>query len=246
MSQVIGQVRREVVGCRNWPVMPLPQFIALRRNVLEGVRMGGLGSSGMKSSSTGAVLSSDAGWLVSKPSILPKYFILKTHCLKFNTISAYGHKLNPYRHLRDPLGVEGVRQSVVITNNPSTMDQNQQFLVRFSNFGANYVIVPGTTRLAFTITLTSTDANRNVVQKTWPCDREEDHNQDLRQWSDVYRWLRCIRMLLGPLEDSPGKGKCSLPGNWPIRRPKRQGIRMRLIPNTKLLQKLMISGSTFD
>ena len=32
MSQVIGQVWREVIGCRNWPVMRVPQFIALRRN----------------------------------------------------------------------------------------------------------------------------------------------------------------------------------------------------------------------
>ena len=32
MSQVIGQVWREVVGCRNWPVMRVPQFIALQRN----------------------------------------------------------------------------------------------------------------------------------------------------------------------------------------------------------------------
>ena len=32
MSQVIGQVTREVVGCRNWPVMRVPQFLALRRN----------------------------------------------------------------------------------------------------------------------------------------------------------------------------------------------------------------------
>ena len=34
MSQVIGQVWREVVGCRNWPVMRVPQFIALRRKVV--------------------------------------------------------------------------------------------------------------------------------------------------------------------------------------------------------------------
>ena len=32
MSQVIGQVWREVVGCRYWPVMRVPQFIAPRRN----------------------------------------------------------------------------------------------------------------------------------------------------------------------------------------------------------------------
>ena len=32
MSQVIGQVWREVVGCRNWPIMRVPLSIALRRN----------------------------------------------------------------------------------------------------------------------------------------------------------------------------------------------------------------------
>ena len=35
MSQVIGQVWREVVGCRNWSVMRVPQFIALQRNELK-------------------------------------------------------------------------------------------------------------------------------------------------------------------------------------------------------------------
>ena len=57
-----------------------------------------------------------------------------------------------------------MRQSVVITNNPSTIDQNQQLLVRFPNLGAHDVIVPGTARLAFRITLDSEDANRTVVQ----------------------------------------------------------------------------------
>ena len=33
MSLVIRRVWREVVGCRNWPVMRVQQFIALRRNV---------------------------------------------------------------------------------------------------------------------------------------------------------------------------------------------------------------------
>ena len=44
------------------------------------------------------------------------------------------------------------------------MDQNQQLLVRFPNLGAHDVIVPGTARLAFRITLDSEDANRTVVQ----------------------------------------------------------------------------------
>ena len=78
--------------------------------------------------------------------------------------SKFGRKLNPYRSLREPLGVKGVRQSVVTTNNPSSIDQNQQLLVRFPNLDKDDVIVPGTARLAFTITLNSEDANRTVVQ----------------------------------------------------------------------------------
>ena len=79
-------------------------------------------------------------------------------------LSKFGRELNPYRCLREPLGVKGMRQSVVITNNPSTIDQNQQLLVRFLNIGAHDVIVPGTACLAFRITLNSEDANRTVVQ----------------------------------------------------------------------------------
>ena len=70
-------------------------------------------------------------------------------------MSAYGNKLNPYRKLREPRGVKGIRQSVVITNNPSTIDQNQQLLVRFPNLSNNDVIVPRTVRLAFEIELVS-------------------------------------------------------------------------------------------
>lgn len=78
--------------------------------------------------------------------------------------SNFGRTLNPHRRLRDPLGVKGVRQTVVITNNPSAIDENQQLLVRFPNLGAHDVIVPGTARLAFEIGLTSTDVNKTVVQ----------------------------------------------------------------------------------
>lgn len=78
--------------------------------------------------------------------------------------TVYGRKLDPYRRLREPFGVKGVRQSVTITNNPSTIDQNQQLLVRFPNLGEFDVIVPGTARLAFRIKLASKDVNRTVVQ----------------------------------------------------------------------------------
>lgn len=79
-------------------------------------------------------------------------------------MSTYGIKLNPYRKIREPRGVKGIRQSVVITNNPSTIDQNQQLLVRFPNLSNNDVIVPGTTRLAFEIELNSTDKNSTIYQ----------------------------------------------------------------------------------
>ena len=84
--------------------------------------------------------------------------------VQYHTMAAFGRNLNPFRRYRDPLGVKAVRQSVVITNNPSTIDQNQQLLARFPNLGSDDVIVPGTARLAFTISLTSTDANRTLVQ----------------------------------------------------------------------------------
>ena len=78
--------------------------------------------------------------------------------------NAYGHKINPHRRLREPLGVKGIRQSVIITNNPSSVDQNHNLLVRFPNLGDMDVIVPGSTRLAFTISLESDDdANRTIV-----------------------------------------------------------------------------------
>ena len=77
-------------------------------------------------------------------------------------MSTYGNKLNPYRKIREPRGVRGIRQSVVITNNPSTIDQNQQLLVRFPNLSSNDVIVPRTVRLAFEIELTSKDVNATI------------------------------------------------------------------------------------
>ena len=75
----------------------------------------------------------------------------------------FGRKLNPYRRLREPLGIKGIRQSVVITNNPSTIDQHHMLTVRFPNLRPNDIIVPGATFLSFTIALTLTDANRTIA-----------------------------------------------------------------------------------
>ena len=86
-------------------------------------------------------------------------------------------KLNPYRSVREPLGVKGVRQSVAIINNFSSIDQNQQLLVRFPNLGKDDVIVLGTARLAVTITLGSEDVNRTGSEPR-PRHREEVDHQN--------------------------------------------------------------------
>ena len=66
-----------------------------------------------------------------------------------------GNKSNPERSLRKPRGVKGTRQKVIVTHNPSEIDQNQLLLVRFPNLGSDDVIVPGTANLSFNIELTS-------------------------------------------------------------------------------------------
>ena len=76
----------------------------------------------------------------------------------------YGKQLKPGCSLREPNGIEGIRQKVIVTHNPSEIDQNQSLLVRFPNLGSDHVIIPGTVNLSFNIELTSTaDPNRTLV-----------------------------------------------------------------------------------
>ena len=76
----------------------------------------------------------------------------------------YGNKLNPERSLRTSCGIKGTRQKVIVTQNPSEIDQNQQLLVRFPNLGSDDVIVPGTAKLSFNVELSSTaDTKRTLV-----------------------------------------------------------------------------------
>ena len=76
----------------------------------------------------------------------------------------YRNKLNPERSLRTPHGIEGTRQKVIVTDNPSEIDQAQLLLVRFPNLGSGDVIVPGMTNLSFNIELSSTaDPKRTPV-----------------------------------------------------------------------------------
>ena len=76
----------------------------------------------------------------------------------------YGKRLNPEHSLRTPKGIKGTRQKVIVTQNPSKIDQAQELLVRFPNLGSDDVIIPGTVNLSFNIELTSAiDANRTLV-----------------------------------------------------------------------------------
>ena len=76
----------------------------------------------------------------------------------------YRKRLNPECPLRTSKGIKGTRQKVIVTHNPSEIDQAQELLVRFPNLGSDDVIIPGTVNLSFNIELTSTiDTNRTLV-----------------------------------------------------------------------------------
>ena len=76
----------------------------------------------------------------------------------------YEKRLNPERSLRTPKRIKGTRQKVIVTHNPSEIDQAQELLVRFPNLGSDDVIIPGMANLSFNIELTSTvDANGTLV-----------------------------------------------------------------------------------
>ena len=79
-------------------------------------------------------------------------------------MATFGEKLDPQYSARVAWGMKGNRQSIVVTNNPSTIDANQILTIRFPSLGADDVIIPRTARIAFNVTLDGdTDANRTVV-----------------------------------------------------------------------------------
>ena len=79
----------------------------------------------------------------------------------------YGRQLNPEHSLRTPKGIKGTRQKVIVTHNPSEIDQAQLLEVKFPNLGSDDVIIPGMANLSFNIELSSTaDTNRALVSNT--------------------------------------------------------------------------------
>ena len=74
-----------------------------------------------------------------------------------------GDKLNPQRSYRKGFALKGLRQHIIKTNNPSTIGSGELLTVRFPDLKENQVIIPGTTKLTFSITLVGTDPNRTLV-----------------------------------------------------------------------------------
>ena len=76
----------------------------------------------------------------------------------------YEKRLNPERSLKTLNEIKGTRQKVIVTHNPSEIDQAQELLVRFPNLDSDDIIIPGMANLSFNIELTSADdANRTLV-----------------------------------------------------------------------------------
>ena len=75
-----------------------------------------------------------------------------------------GDKLNPKRSHRKGFALKGLCQHIIKTNNPSTIGPGELLTVRLPDLKENQVIIPGTTKLTFNITLAGTDANRTLVK----------------------------------------------------------------------------------
>ena len=76
----------------------------------------------------------------------------------------YRKRLNPEHFLRTPKGIKGTRQNVIVTHNPSEIDQAQELMVKFPSLGSDDIIIPGIANLSFNTELTSAiDINRTLV-----------------------------------------------------------------------------------
>ena len=74
-----------------------------------------------------------------------------------------GDRLNPQRSYKKGFALKGLRQHIIKTNNPSTIEPGELLTVRVPDLKENQAIIPGTTKLTFNITLAGTDVNRTLV-----------------------------------------------------------------------------------
>ena len=75
-----------------------------------------------------------------------------------------GDRLNPQRSYRKGFALKGLHQHIIKTNNPSTISPDELLTVHFPDLKENQVIIPGTTKLTFNISLAGTDVNRTLVK----------------------------------------------------------------------------------
>ena len=75
-----------------------------------------------------------------------------------------GDKLNPQRSYRKGFSLKGIRQHIIEMNNPSTIGLDELLTVCFPDLKENQVIIPGTTKLTFNISLAGTDVNGTLVK----------------------------------------------------------------------------------
>ena len=75
-----------------------------------------------------------------------------------------GDKLNPQRSYRKGFALKGLCQHIIKTNNPSTISPGELLTMRFLDLKENQMIIPGTKKLTFNITLAGTDVNRTLVK----------------------------------------------------------------------------------
>ena len=74
-----------------------------------------------------------------------------------------GDKLNPQRSYRKGFALKGTWQHIKKMNNPSTIGPDESLTVRFPDLKENQVIIPGTTKLTFSISLSGNDASKTLV-----------------------------------------------------------------------------------
>ena len=72
-----------------------------------------------------------------------------------------GDKLNPQRSYRKGFALKGIQQHIIKTNNPSTIGPDKLLTVRFPDLKENKVIIPGTTKLTFSISIVGMDVHMN-------------------------------------------------------------------------------------
>ena len=75
-----------------------------------------------------------------------------------------GDRLNSQRSYRKGFALKSLRQHIIKTNNPSTIGPDELLTVCFPDLKENQLIIPGTTKLTFNISLARMDVNRTLVK----------------------------------------------------------------------------------